>query len=344
MSVTAYDVAKRAGVSVGTVSRYLTGHGYVGKEARRRIATAVAELGFVPSRAAASLRTKKTGLIGFVVSDLRNPFTALVATAIQENAREHGLGVLIAHTMGMPERAIEAVDLLRGHGVDGLVVTPPASPALVERLADIRQSGIPVVGLGLRTKPTVFDLLTVDTQVGARAVVEHLVDLGHQRIAFIGNSRSSGRYRGYRASLKAAGLPIRREYVHIGAVDRDTGWNATTRFHALPEQPTAIFALDDATAVSVLQRAHALDWPVPKALSVVGFDDVDLAHRSVPPLTTVAQPTEDLGRIAVAEIVRQLTDGIGEPAITTLSTELVLRHSTGAPHTDSAVTRTRRKT
>ncbi|MEU0090760.1 LacI family DNA-binding transcriptional regulator [Kribbella sp. NPDC006257] len=344
MSVTAYDVAKRAGVSVGTVSRFLTGHGYVGKDSRQRIADAITQLGFVPSRAAASLRTKKTGLIGFVVSDLRNPFTAVLATALQERSREHGFGVFIAHTMGSPDRAIAAVDLLRGHGVDGLVVTPPASPALVEQLAELRQSGMPVIGLGLRTDPLSFDLLTVDTRSGARAATDHLVGLGHERIAFIGTSRSSGRYQGYRAALKAAGLPLQRERVQVGAVGPDAGWNATTRFAALPDRPTAIFAFDDATALSVLQRAHALDWPVPKALSVVGFDDVDLARRSVPPLTTVVQPTDELGRIAVAEIVRQLTDSLAEPAVITLPTELVVRGSTGpAPNAGSAAKGTRRK-
>ncbi|SDS36873.1 LacI family DNA-binding transcriptional regulator [Microlunatus soli] len=330
--VTAYDVAARAGLSVGTVSRYLTGNGYVGEASRARIARAIGELGYVRSSAAASLRTRKSGMLGFVVSDLRNPFTAELAVAIQERARDAGCVVFLAHTMGEPDRAMEAIDQLQSHGVDGIVITPPASAQLVERLAELRAGGTPVVGIGLRTDPQVIDLATVDTRTGAGELVDHLVGLGHARIGYVGNDRSSGRYRGYKAGLKAAGLELEQDLIRVGPADRSTAWDAAEALLTGRRPPTAIFGFNDATALAVLQRAYQIGIRVPEQLSVVGFDDVDLAAHSVPPLTTMAQPKVELGRRAVDMIIQQLGSGVGEPTTATLTTQLVLRASTAAPH------------
>lgn len=329
--VTAYDVAARAGLSVGTVSRYLTGNGYVAVASRSRIAKAISELGFVRSSAAASLRSRKSGMLGFVVSDLRNPFTAELAVAIQERAREVGCVVFLAHTMGEPDRATEAIDQLQSHGVDGIVITPPASAELVDRLSELRSAGTPVVGIGLRTEPQVIDLATVDTRTGAQDVVEHLVSLGHSRIGYIGNDRSSGRYRGYKAGLKAAGIGLDQDLIRVRPVDRALAWEATEELLTRRRPPTAIFGFNDATALSILQRAYQIGVRVPERLSVVGFDDVDLAAHSVPPLTTMAQPKDELGRRAVDMIIQQLESGVGETMTITLTTRLVLRESTAPP-------------
>jgi LacI family transcriptional regulator len=331
--VTAYDVAARAGVSVGTVSRFLTGNGYVGKASRERIAQAVDELGYVRSNAASSLRTRKSGMLGFVVSDLRNPFTAELAVAIQERAREVGCVVFLTHTMGEPERAAEAIDQLQSHGVDGIIITPPASAQLVAKLADLRAAGTPVVGIGLRTDPQVIDLATVDTRSGAQQVVDHLVGWGHTRIGFLGSDRSSGRYRGYKAGLRSAGIELEQDLIGIGAADQSAVWDVATRMLGQRRPPTAVFGFNDATALAVLQRAYQMGIRIPEQLSVVGFDDVDLAAHSVPPLTTMAQPKGELGRRAVDMIIKQLEAGVGDPTTVTLTTELVVRASTGAPAT-----------
>nr|WP_228266181.1 substrate-binding domain-containing protein [Microlunatus elymi] len=270
-------------------------------------------------------------MFGFVVSDLRNPFTAELAVAIQERAREVGYVVFLAHTMGLPDRAMEAIDQLQSHGVDGIVITPPASEQLIHRLAELRAGGTPVVGIGLRTKPQVIDLATVDTTTGARQIVDHLVELGHTRIGFLGSDRSSGRYRGYKSGLRAAGIGLDQDLIGIGSSDQSAVWDLAEALLTGKNAPTAIFGFNDATALAVLQRAYQSGLRVPEHLSVVGFDDVDLAAHSVPPLTTMAQPKDELGRRAVDMIIQQLGAGIQEPTTVTLTPKLVIRASTGAP-------------
>lgn len=331
--VTAYDVAATAGVSIGTVSRYLTGNGYVSEKARERIAAAIASLGYIQNRAAASLTTKKTGLLGFVVSQLRNPFTAEVASALGAAARAHGYGVVLADSSGDPTQSIEAVELLRGHDVDGLVVTPPESPAYNKVLVAAARS-IPVVGIGLRTTPMVTDLVTVDTRTGARQAVRYLIELGHRRIAYLGSeTMASGRYQTYRETLAEAGIELDPALVELGRLDREAGFLAVQRLMTLSSPPTAVFAANDAVALGAIQAAHRLGVPVPGRLSVIGYDDVDLAAHAIPPLTTVAQHMSGLGEAAVTLLLNRLTGQApsDEPQQIVLDSKLIVRESCAAP-------------
>lgn len=327
--VTAYDVAAQAGVSMGTVSRYLTGNGYVGAASREKISAAIAELGFVPNRAAASLTTKTTGLLGFVASDLRNPFTAEVASALGRRARELQYGLVVSESMDDPELAVEALELLRAHGIDGLVVTPPESEVLNAAVVSAAAT-MPVVGIGLRTDPPVTDLVTSDTQGGAALAMEHFVSLGHSHIAYVGSSTmASGRYRGYVAALETNGLELDTELVITGALNRQLGQSAFEELMGLEDPPTAIFAANDAVALGVLQAAHSRGVSVPSELSVVGYDDVDMARHSVPPLTTVAQPMAEMGVAAIDLLVARLKQSLrGEAQQVQLPSELIIRDST----------------
>lgn len=340
---TAYDVAKRAGVSMGTVSRYLTGNGYVGEAARERIAQAIAELGYIPNRAAASLTTKNTGLLGFIVSDLRNPFTAEIASSLSQHARVHGYGLVLTDSMNDPEISLEALERMRAHGVDGLVMTPPESDALNDAIIAAAAT-LPIVGIGLRTDPLITDLVTSDTRKGATGAVRHLTELGHRRIAYIGSSSmASGRFQGYQDALSAADIPSDPALVMVGQLDRASGFTALGRLMDLTNPPTAVFAANDAVALGVIQAAHDRGLAVPEQLSVVGYDDVDLAAHSVPPLTTVAQPMAAMGQAAVELLVNRLQGKQPHRATEqiVLSARLVIRGSTAAPR--SGGDRTSRK-
>ncbi|MGC3953548.1 MAG: LacI family DNA-binding transcriptional regulator [Propionicimonas sp.] len=330
---TAYDVAAEAGVSVGTVSRYLTGNGYVSAAARERIAAAISTLGYIQNRAAASLTTKKTGLLGFVVSQLKNPFTAEVASALGRAARARGYGVVLADSDGDPAQAIDAVERLRSHDVDGLVVTPPESPQYNEVLVALAQH-LPVVGIGLRTEPAVTDMVTVDTRSGTEQAINHLIELGHTRIAYIGSSTmASGRYQGYLATLQAHDIALDPELVLLGSLDREAGYAATMTLLAHDRPPTAVFAANDAVALGVVQAAHRLGVPVPERLSVIGCDNLDLAAHAIPPLTTVAQPMSQLGELALELLWQRLGDQPSSepPRTVTLPSELVIRESCAPP-------------
>ena len=332
--VTAYDVAARAGVSVGTVSRFLTGNGYVGEATRSKIAESIRDLGYIPSRAAASLTTKNTGLLGFVVADLRNPFTAEIASSLSHHAREHGYGLVLADSMNDAANSLRSLQLMRAHGVEGLIVTPPESPELNESLVATARV-LPVVGIGLRTSPQVTDLVTSDTRSGAAEAVQHLLNLGHRRIAYVGSAvMASGRYQGYVESLEAAGIALDSELVVVGRLDRAAGFAALTRLLEVRDRPTAVVCANDAVALGVLQAAHELHLDAPGQLSVVGYDDVDLAAHSIPPLTTVAQPMADMGQAAVDLLMKRLRGNERDraPQEVMLTGALVVRGSTAIPN------------
>lgn len=330
---TVYDVAAAAGVSVATVSRYVAGSGYVGEVSRRKIAEAVTVLGYIPNRAAASLKSRRSGLFGFVVSDLQNPFTAELAASIGSQSRLRGFGMVLTDSQGDPERSLEAVEQLQSHGVDGVIVTPPESPALNEALLALHANGTPVVGLGLHTNPSRTDVATVDTRSGAKAAVRHLVQLGHRRIAMIGSQTMAvGRREAYKQVLRSARLRAPRELLRLGTLDRAGGAAGARALFGLDEPPTAIFAANDAVALGVLQEANRQGVSVPRELSLIGFDDGDLAEHATPPLTTVAQPKAELGRRAVDLLVSRVGGTApDEPAEVILSCELVIRGSTAPP-------------
>ncbi len=309
----------------------------MGDASRAKIASAIEALGYIPNRAAASLTTKNTGLLGFVVSDLRNPFTAEIASSLSQHARMHGYGLVLSDSMNDPGISLEAIERMRAHGVDGLIVTPPESRSLNDALIAAAPT-LPIVGIGLRTTPQVTDLVTSDTRAGAISAVEHLLELGHRRISYVGSSSmASGRYRGYEAALALAGLPTDPELVVVGELNRASGFAALEALLALSDPPTAIFAANDAVALGIIQAAHEHGVSVPGQISVVGYDDVDLAAHSVPPLTTVAQPLAAMGQAAVELLVSRLQGADRHRASeeVVLPVRLVIRGST-ASHTQTS--------
>lgn len=335
--VTMLDVAKRAEVSIGTVSRYVNGSGYVGPAARERIGSAITQLGFVPNRAARSLTTKQTGLLGFVVSALGNPFNAELAAGLQDKAHASGYSVVVSATDNTAtdneERMLRALSTLRGHNVDGLVVTPPETPAINQYLVSAVNGGTPVVLIGMRLDPPVADRVTTATYDGARAAIAHLLALGHRRIGFVGGARiAAGRRRGYVDSLHDAGIPVDPVLLVEGALNREGGIAGALRLLDLADPPTAVFAANDETALGVVQAAYLRRLRVPDELSVVGFDDVGMARHAVPPLTTVAQPKQQMGHEAVDLLLARIGgDPPAQPVEVRLPCTLVVRDSTAPP-------------
>ena len=331
---TIYDVAKRANVSTGTVSRYLNENGYVGEQTRARIELAINELQFTPSSVARSLTTKRTRMLGFVVSDLNNPFVPEVARGLQDLADEQGYCVLIFNTDGDGQREARALNLLRDRQVDGLVITPPETPQGDACIRELHAQGIPIVFLGRKVDGVAIDRVTTDTYAGGRAAMEHLLELGHTRIALIGGDEqrnaTTGRRKAYGDSLAQARLPIDPALIAATPLFRAGGAAAAAALLALPNRPSAIFAVNDTLALGVLTEATRRGLRVPRDLSVVGFDDIALAEQAHPPLTTVAQPKLQLGRTAarllIARIERQTA---AEPQEARLPCELVPRASTG---------------
>ncbi len=330
---TIYDVAKRANVSTGTVSRYLNGNGYVREQTRVRIEQAIDELGFTPSSVARSLTTKRTRVLAFVVSDLNNPFVPEVARGLQDLADERDYCVLIFNTDGNGQREARALRLLRDRQADGLVITPPETAQGDALIRELHAQGMPIVFLGRRVEGVAVDRVTTDTHAGARAAMAHLLELGHRRIAFIGGDEevlaTTGRRRGYSESLEQAGIRPDLGLIVATRLDRAGGAAALAQLIVRRELPTAIFAVNDTVALGVMHEAMRRGIRVPGDLSVVGFDDIALAEQSHPPLTTVAQPKTELGRVAAELLIGRVeTPNEREPQEVRLPCELVLRDST----------------
>lgn len=329
--VTASDVARVAGVSNATLSRFMTKGGYVSEAARERITKAVRDLGYVADRRAASLTTKHAGLIGFLVSDLRNPFTAALATEAQLRAREHGYAIVLSNSMGDPALAADAVRTLRAHAVDGVLLTPPVDAGLTAELGRTIRTGTPAVGIGLHLEPAIMDVVTVDTHAGASLLMDHLLSRGHTRIGFAGSPEPSGRLRAHHEALTSAGLEADPGWA-LEPSDHVADWAARLeRLVLRADGPTAYLSLNDETAARVLQAAARMGLRVPADLSVTGFDDVPLAADVAPPLTTVRQPVADLARAAVDALVARMEGLDVPPHLTTFTPELVIRDSVGAP-------------
>ena len=333
---TIHDVARVAGVSTGTISRYLNRRGYVGAESARRIEEAIAATRYVPNSSARGLNTGRSGLLALILTDMENPFNAEFAQGMISRSLALGFQPLIDITQGTAQGALRALHAARGRRVEGIVIASSDAPEIDDELARLTTSGVPVTLIGATPDPGAADSVTSDTYGGARQAMEHLLELGHRRIAFIGAGSSrriaSGRRAGYERALEEAGIPFAREIVVEGELDARAGAEALEYLLKLRDQPTAIFAANDAAALGVIQQAARSSIVVPRELSVVGFDDVALASHSTPMLTTVHQRIRTMGATSAELLSERITgEATGDGRTVRLDCRLVVRASTAAP-------------
>jgi DNA-binding LacI/PurR family transcriptional regulator len=327
------DVAERAGVGVATVSRVLNGRANVAAPTRERVLAAIRELGFRPSSVARNLSLGRTGVVGVVVPFFTSPSAVERVRGIVEVLSHSSYDVSL-FDVESPDRRRRAFELLgRADRTDGLLVVslvPP--PAEVDLLAAVRLPCVLVDALHDR-----LPHLVIDDVAGGAMATRHLVELGHERIAFIGDKppdeyrfhSSRDRTLGFQQALADAGLPVREGYVREGTHSRHVARSIAEELLHRDDRPTAIFAASDTQALGVLEAARGLGLRVPHDLSVVGFDDIEIA--SYAGLTTVRQPLFESGRRG-AELLLASLDGAALPAQKeTLPLELVVRATTGPP-------------
>jgi LacI family transcriptional regulator len=328
------DIAARAGVSVATVSRVLNGRPDVARVTRDVVLRHIRELGYVSNRSARGLASGRTGLIGLTVPYVFGEYFSQMVAGAAEALYEHDARFILCPTAHQPDREVSLLERLMHGTSDGAVLILPSESAA--ELAQLRRRGYPFV---IIDPPAPVDddipVIAAANWSGGRIATEHLIALGHKRIATITGpatwSASIDRLAGYHSALLAAGLPISGELVCEADFRIDDGYRAAQRLLSLPDRPTAIFAQNDNMAVATLRASQEHGLRVPDDLSIVGFDDVELASVVSPPLTTVSQPLQEIGRLAVAVLFRQLA---GQPLDATrleLSTRLVVRASTAPP-------------
>lgn len=346
---TIFDVAAAAGVSIATVSRYVNESGYVSEENRRRIAKAIQELDFTPSVSARSLNTRRSHLLGFVVSSIAHPFSAEVARGIQDIAVSAGYVVSVSSTDGRSDLQVAALRTFHAHRVDAVIVTPPESPESDYYLERLARRGTVVVLIGRHLTHPLVDTVTSDTRSGATAAMTHLIELGHRRIAYLGGPQVSqgSRFDVYRQMLIDAGSGFDQSLARATDLTLESGYEEMRSLLGVKDRPSAVFCIDDLVAIGALQAAKDSGFRVPEDLSIVGFDDDVYARLVDPPLTTVAQPSFDLGRSAARRALLRLeatadadpSDALPKETIR-LPCALVIRGSTGP--TPPASTRSRR--
>ncbi|HNS50034.1 MAG TPA: LacI family DNA-binding transcriptional regulator [Anaerolineae bacterium] len=330
--VTVKSIAREAGVSLTTVSRALNDRPDIDAETRGRILSIAQRLGYHPSSLARSLATQRTQTLGLAVRTLSDMWVVEIVPAIEEMAHTAGYEVFVTTHYAEPDRERRVLDTFRSRQVDGILVI---SATLGEAYPPFQEEwGIPLVLISPLVDTAHRLVVGNDETGGARAAARYLAELGHRRIGHIGapSWARPGRERlaGYHLGLAEAGLADDPALVYIGDAGVDSGLKGAEALLALPDPPTAFFCFSDLTAVGVLRGARARGLRVPEDVSVVGFDDVQLARYVEPPLTTIRQNMAEMGRRATRMLLDAI-DGSEPEAAVELQPRLVLRGSCAPP-------------
>jgi LacI family transcriptional regulator len=325
------EVAAAAGVSLGTVSNVLNRPDRVSPHTRARVEAAMAELRFVRNESARQLRAGRSRVVAYVMLDGRNPFFTDVAAGVEDAAAEDDLSLFLCNSANLAERESTYLNRLEQQRVQGILITPvdPDSPLLDE----IAARGTPIVIVDRTRTSATHCSVAVDDTYGGEIAVRHLIEQGHERIAFIGGPTSLGQVRDRRSgasrAMQEAGLDDLIELTTAQLTVAE-GANAGQRLAWLPasKRPTAAFCANDLVALGLLQSCAALGLHVPDDLAIIGYDDIDFAAAATVPLTSVSQPRRRLGRTAAELLLQETTDPDHKHQQVIYTPELVVRAST----------------
>lgn len=306
--VTMRDVARQAGVSITTVSHVLNNSRPVSDELRQRVESAMSELGYVPNRAARSLRTQKSYTIAVIIPDITNPFYPAFARGIQDTAEAEGYNLVLYNSDGDPDKEADCLRTARHSHVDGIVGV--FFHLRVRDLAPLLEARLPIVRFLPRPSATgdlPLDSLYLDNLAAAHSVVDFLVERGHQHIAIVSGDAGPGdaRLQGFQQGMEAHKLPS--DYVIESQDFSETGGLAAVEtLLKMQPRPSAVFAANDLLAIGLMQGVQAAGLRVPEDLAIVGFDDIPAARYVSPALTTVSQFQETIGQRAAAMLLEHL--------------------------------------
>jgi LacI family repressor for deo operon, udp, cdd, tsx, nupC, and nupG len=323
---TVKEIAAIAKVSVATVSRALQRPEIVSEETRQRIHEVVKRLGYTPNALARNLRTARTRLIIALLPDIANPFFSEVIRGIEQVAHENGYSVLLGETQSSLVREQAYADMVAARQADGIITMSHRVPAIP---IDGR---LPVVNACEYVKDKKISSVYIDNVAAAGAAVDYLVTLGHRDIAFIAGPSSSpicvDREQGYQLALQRAKIAANPALTAVGDFSIEAGERAIDLFLSQAQSFSAVFCSNDEMAIGAMRALISHGLRVPEDVSVVGFDDIRFARYTSPPLTTVAQPKNALGREAMAMLIELLNDPDVPPRKRVLSADLVVRGST----------------
>ncbi len=333
---TQVDVARQAGVSQAMVSYVLNDNSniVIPDVTRRRVLAAIEDLGYIPNRAARSLRTQRTNMIACVVPDIANPFHTSFARGLRAVAEEHQHDVVLYYTDRQATKEYKFLDLLLEGLADGVIMTPLHLDAA--DLVPILERGIPVVVQGASDVPTdiggiPLDSVHVDDVAAAHTAVSFLLDGGHHRVGMLTGEQDTApqrlREQGYEQALRDHGITFDPELVVSGDFREEGGYRGTQTLLGVSPAPTAIFAASDMMAVGAILAIRDAGLSVPDDVAIVGFDDIPLARLINPPLTTIAQSEDAIGRRAAEMLFERLADRDLPGRREQMPFELIIRRS-----------------
>lgn len=336
------DIAAHAGVAPMTVSRVINGTGYASAESRAKVERAVAELDYSPNSLARSLKGQRTNVVGILLPDIANPYTAELAKSAQEALRSRGYSAFFSSCQQSSEDEASALRAFFDHRVDGIIVATRESAQGNEMLQRFLKRHYPIVVIGRSFHHPEVDRVVADGRGGGCAAVRHLIGAGHRRIAFIGLSHLGGitlnRFQGYLDALREAGIESNPDWIvgpalsdHAAYATQMDGYTAMQKLVRLPARPTAVFARNDTTAIGALFAARDAGLQVPRDISIVGFDNVAPAACVFPALTTVDQFVVAQGKEAVRLLIDRIENEGPRPGQEiSFGCRLVVRESTAA--------------
>jgi DNA-binding LacI/PurR family transcriptional regulator len=326
------DIARIAQVSHPTVSRALQNSPLVNAHTAARIRKIADETGYRASAVARGLVTRRTRTIGLVVTTVADPFASEVVCGIEQTANDHGYSVILADSNADPERERKVVQSLAERRVDGIIVTSSRVGALYVPL--LSQMMVPIVLVNDQYPGDFVHSVMIRNREGMRAITEHMIALGHRRIAYIGDrfgyQSDTERLAGYHAALSAAKLSAPVELVVHGDGGAGAAMQAMEQLLAIAKAPTAVCCYNDMTALGAMRCLRSRGVRVPGDISIAGFDDLFFAAYTEPPLTTIRQPMRRMGHMAMESLLK-LMEGRDSVAQVHIEAELVVRQSTAPP-------------
>jgi LacI family transcriptional regulator len=328
------QVAQKAGVSISTVSHVINNTRVVSDDVRRRVLGIIAEMRYVPSAVARSLKNDKTNTIGVLVPNSSNPYFAELIRWIEDAAFELGYNIILCNAHGGGQKQTTYLRLLTEKRIDGLVLV--ASGADDEQDLLLRHETVPIIQLDRALPGLDADLILAGQEEGAWQATRHLIELGHRQIACVSGPadlpRSRERVGGFLRAMEEAGLAVPEGAIVHAEFTSAGGHAAFGSLLARPQRPTAVFVASDLMAIGVLCAACGAGVRVPDELSVVGYDDIGGASYAAPPLTTIAPPKREMARLAIHQLIERIRGGHEPHRSVALASSLVVRASTAPLH------------
>jgi len=353
------DVAKRAGVSIATVSHVVNGTRFVSDETRQKVLDAIEALSYRPNAVARGLATNSTRKIGLVISEISNPFFTVAARGVEDEFLRQGYNIVLCDTDEDPERENNCLHLLATQQIDGLIISPTGVRSA--SLAAMAESGMPIVQIDRSSPGLAVPLIGVNNEEGAYQATRYLIGLGHQRIACLINldviSTQRERLKGWERALREAGLPVSEDLIvradpHFYGIRSDTAGSLPVLLPPIrpqrvpsayellqgilksPGRPSALFVASNQLTLGTLYAFRTCGLRCPEDISLISFDDHDWAPLFSPPLTVVCQPAYRLGQ-AAAQLLMQMINGEAAEVPIPMPVELIIRASCAAPSTDA---------